>query len=208
MPTLSTGSSASRGKSGPAFPKVSWSASGGPPARASSASASPSRSGLCSLARKGSARTTSSASRPSSCGRSTPSARCGRGRGRASPGRAPPSAGRCRGRTPALTSRDGQLVLRVLDPLLELPAVGIRLAALDALELRLRLLELAPRPLVVDLLRVDGVVHERERAILLDAEEARAGGERPHVPFAHVNARRSGLQHCDERRVPREDADL
>ena len=67
---------------------------------------------------------------------------------------------------------------------------------------------LAPRALVVDLLRVDGVVDEREGAILLHAEEARAGGELPHVPCAHVNAGRSGLQHRDERRVPREHADL
>ena len=69
---------------------------------------------------------------------------------------------------------DGELVLGVADALLELPAVGVGLAALDPLELGLRLLELRARPLLVDLRRVDGVVDERERAVLLDLEEARA----------------------------------
>ena len=44
-----------------------------------------------------------------------------------------------------------ELVLRVPDALLELPAIGGRLAALDRLELGLRLLELLLRARVVDL---------------------------------------------------------
>ena len=43
---------------------------------------------------------------------------------------------------PVGSTGDRELVLGVLDPLLELPAVGRRLARLDALELGLRLLEL------------------------------------------------------------------
>src|SRR5215207_472549 len=85
------------------------------------------------------------------------------------------SAGACTsrgsfGRT-VLVPDDRELVLGVLDPLLELPAVGGRFAALDALELRARLFELPPRSLVVDLARVDGVVDERDRAVELDLEE-------------------------------------
>ncbi len=45
----------------------------------------------------------------------------------------------------AAVRRRPELVLGVLDPLLELPAVGGRLARVDALELRRRLLELALR---------------------------------------------------------------
>ncbi len=46
------------------------------------------------------------------------------------------------------------------DALLELPAVGVGLAAVDPLELGLRLLELAPCAIVVHLARVDVVVDE------------------------------------------------
>src|SRR5919197_4287159 len=65
-------------------------------------------------------------------------------------------------------TRDRELVLRMADALLELPAIGARLAPLHALELGARLLELRPRPRVVDLVRAHGVVDERDRAIELD----------------------------------------
>ena len=55
---------------------------------------------------------------------------------------------------------------------------------------------------------VDGVVDERERAVLLDLEEARPGRELDDVPLGDVHAGRARLQHRDERRVAREDADL
>ena len=50
------------------------------------------------------------------------------------------------GRAGSGSSSDGELVLGVADPLLDLPAVGGRIAALDRLELRLRLLELLAAP--------------------------------------------------------------
>ena len=76
-------------------------------------------------------------------------------------------------------------------------------------ELRLRGLELRTRAGVVDLLRVDGVVDERERPVLLDLEEAGAGRELEHLLLvAQVHPGRAGLQHRDERRVPCEHADL
>src|SRR6266568_3808496 len=105
---------------------------------------------------------------------------------------------------------DRQLVLGVLDALLEHPAVGRRLAAVDALELGLRFFELAPRTLVVDLARRDGVVHQRNCAVLLHLEEARAGRELTHafLAFAEVDARRPRLQRRDQRRVAGEHADL
>ena len=61
---------------------------------------------------------------------------------------------------------DAELVLRVADPLLELPPVRGRLAGLDPLELRLRLVELPLRARVVDLAGGDGVVDERDRPVL------------------------------------------
>ena len=62
---------------------------------------------------------------------------------------------------------------------------------------------------VVDLLRVHRVVDERERAVLLDLEEAGAGRELLNLRVAlHVDARRAGFQHRDQRSVPRENADL
>ena len=80
--------------------------------------------------------------------------------------------------------------------------------ALDLLELGLRLLELLLRPGVVDLAHVDRVVDERDRAVELDLEEAGARRELEHLAAAEVDARRAGLERRDERRVPREDADL
>jgi hypothetical protein len=53
---------------------------------------------------------------------------------------------------------DLELVLGVADALLDLPAVRVRLAALDALELGLGLVELLPCPLGIDVQRVDRVV--------------------------------------------------
>ena len=55
---------------------------------------------------------------------------------------------------------------------------------------------------------LDRVVDERERTVELDLEEARAGRELEHLVRAQVDARRAGLEGRDERRVPREDADL
>src|SRR5580765_4041411 len=108
------------------------------------------------------------------------------------------------------TAGDRELVLRVLDALLELPAVGVRLALLDALELCAGGLELLLGAGRVDVLRVDGVVHEREHAVLLDLEEAGAGRELDYVlgRTVAVDPRRAGLQHRHQRRVPREHADL
>ena len=79
-----------------------------------------------------------------------------------------------------------------------------------ALELGLRLLELRLRAVAVDLVREHRVVDERDRAILLHLEEAGAGRELADtvVAFAEVDARRAGLQRRDQRRVPREHADL
>jgi hypothetical protein len=61
---------------------------------------------------------------------------------------------------------DAELVLRVPDALLELPAVGRRLARLDAVELGLGIVELLLRAGVVDLPRSDRIVDERDRAVL------------------------------------------
>ena len=72
----------------------------------------------------------------------------------------------------------------------------------------LRGLELRAGSLVVDLLHVHGVVHERERAIELDLEEAGPGRELEHLVRVEMNARRPGLQRRDERRVTRENTDL
>ena len=60
----------------------------------------------------------------------------------------------------------------MLDPLLELPAVGGRLTALDQFELALRRLELLPGAGIVDLVRDHGVVDEGDRPVELDLEEA------------------------------------
>ena len=90
------------------------------------------------------------------------------------------------------------------DPLLDLPAVRLRLAALDRLELGVGLIELLARPLGVDLPRVDGVVDEGERAVLLDLEEARAGRELADLLVtADAHARAARLQRCHERSAGR-----
>src|SRR5438445_4677920 len=103
-----------------------------------------------------------------------------------------------------------QLVLGVADALFELPAVRARLAAIDALELRLRLLELPPRTLVVDLRREHRVVDERDRTVELHLEEPGAGRELLEVARVpvQVDARRPRLQRRDQRGVPSEDADV
>src|SRR5204862_8334197 len=75
-------------------------------------------------------------------------------------------------------SRYGEHVLGVAHPLLGLPAVGRRLAALDRLQLGLRGLELLARTRIVDLRRLDGVVDESDRAVLEHLEEAGAGRKR------------------------------
>src|SRR2546425_2906672 len=74
-----------------------------------------------------------------------------------------------------LAAGHGELVLRMPDALLELPAVGVRLPPLHQLQLALRRLELLARAHVVDLLRRDGVVNQRDRAVELHLEESRAG---------------------------------
>ncbi len=94
------------------------------------------------------------------------------------------------------------------DALLELPAVGGRVAALDPRELGLRLFELPLRGGGVDLVGRHRIVDERDRAILEHLEEARAGRELLDLPVAGVHARRARLQQRDERRVPCEHADL
>ena len=76
---------------------------------------------------------------------------------------------------------DRELVLGVLDPLLELPAVGVRLARLDLLQLRLRRLELRRARGRRRSPSRHGVVDERDRAVELDLEEARAGRELEHL---------------------------
>src|SRR5439155_13508399 len=121
----------------------------------------------------------------------------------------PPAVCADRGQ-PSGAPGDGELVLGVLDALLELPAVGRRLAAFDLLELGLRALELLARALVVDLARLDRVVDECDRAVLEHLEEAGAGRELLDLVSVEVrvHARRARLQQRDERRVPREDADL
>src|SRR5215218_10831520 len=104
---------------------------------------------------------------------------------------------------------DRELVLRVADPLLDLPAIGRALAALDRLQLGACRLQLLARPRVVDLIRVDGVVDERDRAVLEHLEEAWAGRELEHVgAVTGMDPRRARLQRRDQRRVPREHADL
>src|SRR3954470_20327219 len=100
------------------------------------------------------------------------------------------------------------LFLGVLEALLDLPAVGAGLAALDELELCLRRLQLLPRARVVDLACEHGVVDQRDCAGLLHLEEARPRRELLHLPVPFdVHARRTGAQRCDQRRVRGQDAD-
>src|SRR6266516_4937090 len=105
---------------------------------------------------------------------------------------------------------DFEQVLGVPDALLEHPpvAAAARLAALDFLELGLRGLEPRARRGDVDLLRLDGVVDEGDRTVLLHLEEARAGRVLLHLAALEVDAGRARLQRRDERRVPGEHADL
>src|SRR5439155_24156820 len=104
---------------------------------------------------------------------------------------------------------DRELILGVGDPLLELPAVGRRLAAVDSLELGLGLLQLAAGAVVVDVLGADGVVDERDRLVLRHLEEARPGRKLEDLDaVAEMHTCRARLQQRDEGRVPREDADL
>src|SRR5919204_439113 len=84
-----------------------------------------------------------------------------------SPGAAPAAEPRSGRRRPASTSpRRRQLILRGLDSLLDLPAIGLRLAAVEPLELRPRILELALCDRRIDLANVDGGVDEGERPVL------------------------------------------
>src|SRR5215831_7643222 len=94
------------------------------------------------------------------------------------------------------------------DPLLDLPAIGLRVAVLDSLQLRASLLELPLRPLDVDLACLAGVVDERQRAVLLDPEEPGPGCELAHVCLLEVDARRPRLEHRHQRSVASEHADL
>jgi hypothetical protein len=98
----------------------------------------------------------------------------------------------------------------VPDALLELPAVGIRLASLEPLQLGPSGLELLAGARVVDLPRLDGVVHQRERPVLLDLEESRPGRELEHVlgVAVAVDPGRAGLQHRHQGRMPGEHPDL
>jgi hypothetical protein len=105
-------------------------------------------------------------------------------------------------------ARDRQLVLGVLDPLLELPAVGARFSGLDLVQLGSRRLELGLRPGVVDLGDRNGVVDERERTVGLDLEEPRTGRKLEHLRPAEMNPGRAGLEGRHQRRVAREHADL
>src|SRR5919204_6125951 len=118
-----------------------------------------------------------------------------------SPGRSDrtPSSRRTRAASVRLPAGGRQLVLGVPDPLFELPAVGLRLAALDPLQLRASLLELLSRRIRVDLTHVDRVVDERQRAVLLDGEEAGAGRELADLLAVdiRVDARRAGLEQGD-----------
>jgi len=104
---------------------------------------------------------------------------------------------------------DAELVLGVADALLELPTVGRGLAAVDSFQLGLRVLELLPGPILVDLARGDGVVDKRDRAVLLDLEEAGAGRELADLGIPlQVDAGGTGLERGNQRSVPSEDADL
>src|SRR5689334_1136877 len=92
---------------------------------------------------------------------------------------------------------DLELVARVDDALLQLPAVGRRLAALDPLELPFCRLQLLPGARVVDLVGQHGVVHERDRAVLLHLEEPGAGREGADLRTGHVDPCLPRLQRRD-----------
>src|SRR6476659_3383475 len=120
----------------------------------------------------------------------------------------PCTSGRAATRIALRAADDRELVLGVTDALLDLPAVSRGLAGLDLRELLLRGLELLLGAHLVDVVRLDGVVDERDRTILQHLEEARPGRELEHLVLRDVHPRRAGLQRRDQRRVPREDADL
>ena len=79
-------------------------------------------------------------------------------------------------------ARDGELVLGVADALLELPAVGVGLAALDPLELGLRRLELlaARGPSSISSASTASSTSASARSCS-HLEEARAGRELAHL---------------------------
>src|SRR6476660_8149811 len=120
----------------------------------------------------------------------------------------PCTAGRAATRIARRAADDRELVLGVADALLDLPAISRRLARLDLGELLLRGFELLACAHLVDVVRLDGVVDERDRAVLQHLEEAGAGRELEHLVLRDVHARRACLQRRDQRRVPREDSDL
>src|SRR6478752_3305350 len=120
----------------------------------------------------------------------------------------PCTSGRAATRIALRAADDRELVLGVADALLDLPTVSRRLAGLDLRELLLRRLQLLLGAHLVDVVRLDGVVDERDRTILQHLEEARAGRELEHLVLRDVYAGRACLQRRDQRRVPREDADL
>ncbi len=82
----------------------------------------------------------------------------------------------------AAPARHGKLILGVLDPLLELPAVGVGLPRLDLRELGPCGLELLLGASGVDVVHVDGVVDECQGAVLLDLEEPWSRWRTPERP--------------------------
>src|SRR5215471_13539329 len=92
------------------------------------------------------------------------------------------------------------------DALLELPPVGRRLAALDALELGAGLVELLLRARIVDRIRSDRVVDERNGAVLEHLEEARAGRDLLDVALERRALGRHERER-EERMVGHDDAD-
>src|SRR5689334_20876351 len=103
---------------------------------------------------------------------------------------------------------DRELVLGVPEALLDLPAVGARLAAIDRFELLLGLLELRACGGLVDLVRLHSRIDERDRPVLQHLEEPGSRRVLEHLVPVEVNPRRPRLERRDQRRVPREHADL
>src|SRR5207244_11266923 len=85
--------------------------------------------------------------------------------------------GRSRGRPLTAVPGDAELVLRVPDALLELPAVGRRVSGLQLLELGAGVVELLLRARIVDVVGLHRVVDKGDRAILEHLEETGAGCE-------------------------------
>src|SRR2546425_1634801 len=97
-----------------------------------------------------------------------------------------------RPRTDSAASSDAEHVLGVDETLLDLPAVGGALAAVDRLQLRLGRLELPAGARVVDVVHIHRGVDQGDRAILEHLEEPRAGRELAHVcALAGMNPRRA-----------------